>query len=801
MSGMILFALLLFTYAVQSGSSDRLNIIPSPDTACPGEFTGEPCLTLLQYVTNPSLSSNITLELNPGSHHLDAQLTATNINSLTMRATTNASVTCSQQGEFSFRDLQLVHISGITFANCKMELRSVLNVTFVRSSFLNSTYNSYTVFGIYISTVMIDQSTFENNSRGCCRDGGAIYFNTATNVNIQNCKFTGNRIYTHRSIEGGAVFVSGDLIITNTHFTGNSAGQGGAVYVNGNLIVRNTTFTDNTANTGQGGAVYVNGNITVRDTTFTANTGQGGAVYVNGNIIVHSTTFTDNTANTGQGGAVYVNGNNITVRDTTFTNNTANAGVGGAIYSARRYTNIELSGNIFSHNTAAYCGVLDVDEFHHQHVNFTANTFIHNKATGQLAGNSGGGVICIRNASISLLNNNFTHNSAVRNAGVLRVDESDVTVERSIFSNNTAGGNGGVFYTYFYPTTYTITHSTFSNNHAGGDGGVMYVGRADSQVRIHHSTLSSNSAANRGGVIAIVASTLLVNGASVFENTAELGDVVSACNSNVTISNPEMIAPQDLTQTSCSLYGDSNTAVSMATTQTTEDGILTTTASPTEEATENDIVATTASATEEETSTTEDATMASPTEKETSTTQDDIFATTASPTEETSTTEDDILATTASPTEEETSTAEDDIIATAASPTEEETSTTEDDILATAASPTEEETSTTEDDILATTASPTEETSTTEALTEEITAEDDILATTASPTDETITEDDIPTMIALKDNALGIVAYAGLAFSLVAINFSLFFFILMIIIFCFCVRLKSMAYTVKNKYV
>ena len=646
MSGIILFALFLFTYAVQSGSSDRLNIIPSPDTACPGEFTGEPCLTLLQYISNPSVSSNITLELNPGSHQLDARLTATNINSLTMRATTHASVTCSQQGEFSFQGLQLVHISGITFVNCEMELQRVINVTFVRSSFINKT-SSQTVYGYSISTVMIDQSTFENNSPACCISRGAIFLSVDRNINIQNSNFTGNRLSAQNNILGGAVYVRGDLTITNTHFTGNSAGQGGAVYVNGNIIVRNTTFTDNTANTGQGGAVYVNGNITVRDTTFT--------------------------------------------------DNTANAGGGGAIYSASRYTNIELSGNIFSHNTAAYCGVMDVDEFHHPHVNFTANTFTHNRATGQLAGNNGGGVICIRNASISLLNNIFTHNSAVGNAGVLRVDDSDVTVESSIFSDNTAGGNGGVFHTYFYPTTYTITHSTFSNNHAGGDGGVMYVGRADSQVRIHHSTFNSNSAANRGGVIAIVASTLLVNGASVFENTAELGDVASACNSNVTISNPEMIATQDLTQTSCSLYGDSNTTVPMATTQTTEDGILATTASPTEEATENDIVTTTAS-------------------------------------------------------------------------------------------PTKEETSTTDDDILATTASPTEETSTTEALTEEeTTTEDDILATTASPTEETISEDDIPTMIAPQDNALGIVAYAGLVLSLVAISFVIVFFWY----FCFCVRLKS----------
>ena len=186
----------------------------------------------------------------------------------------------------------------------------------------------------------------------------------------------------------------------------------------------------------------------------------------------------------------FFDGGNITVTNSTFINNTASVGGGGAIYSARRYTNISLVNNIFSHNTAAYCGVIDVDEFYHYNVTITGNTFIYNRAVGFAAGNIGGGVICIRNASLTISGNNFSHNSAVGDAGVMRVDESNIVIEKSIFNNNTAGGDGGVFHTYFYPNQYTISRSTFTNNRAGDDGGVIYVGRAGSHVTVYQSTFS-----------------------------------------------------------------------------------------------------------------------------------------------------------------------------------------------------------------------------------------------------------------------------------------------------------------------
>ena len=122
---------------------------------------------------------------------------------------------------------------------------------------------------------------------------------------------------------------------------------------------------------------------------------------------------------------------------------------------------------------------------------------------------------------------------------MIQAEESDVIIERSTFRNNTVENNGGVLHTYFYPTSYTIIDSSFTNNQARSNGGVMYAGRAGSHVTICQSTFEYNIALYRGGVIFIIGSTLEINGASILGNTAEIGEVINACSSNVTITNPD----------------------------------------------------------------------------------------------------------------------------------------------------------------------------------------------------------------------------------------------------------------------
>ena len=133
-----LFAVLFFICSVFPHiGCERFNIVPSPDSPCPGEFD---CLTLQQYAINPSLSSNTTLELQPGDHSLDSLLFMfKNTNSLEIRTNSTATVLCSPSAYFSFSNLHQITVSGVTFIDCKMNLLFITNATFVRSSFMKMT--------------------------------------------------------------------------------------------------------------------------------------------------------------------------------------------------------------------------------------------------------------------------------------------------------------------------------------------------------------------------------------------------------------------------------------------------------------------------------------------------------------------------------------------------------------------------------------------------------------------------------------------------------------------------------------
>lgn len=545
--------LLLSSNSAQKVNCVRFTIVPSVSTPCLSELTGVPCITLQQYIANPS-RTDVTLDLQPGNHHLDSQLAASSIDSFTMSANTMASVICNQQMQgssfkwLSLNQLQNVYISGITFIGCTMTVARTANATIVRTSFVDRAICCYSgLITFSSSSAMVDQCIFTNN-RGSFR---AIIYASYSDVTVDHTTFTNNYYDDDETFDsnGGAIHLS-----------------------NGQLTILNSNFSDNNATgIGHGGAIYVN----------------GGELTIAGSCFINNTAGPENA----HGGAVFFSGGNITVLNSTFVGNTASNGGGGAIYSARRYTNVSLINSTFSYNSAAFCGVLDVDEFNHCNIDFTGSVFTYNKASGQVTGNDGGGVFCVRNGSISVQDSIFSHNIAVGNAGVSITDESNILIKRSNFTNNTAMGDGGVFYTYFYSTRYTITQSFFTNNQAGSDGGIMYVGRAGSQVSLVGNTVAGNQASDRGGVISIIGSSLHIAGDnSIYENTAQLGEIASACSSVVMASSVPIAPRQDPVHSQCILYDSSNTTLPPITAPpitsttpetTTENGIpITTTISP-----------------------------------------------------------------------------------------------------------------------------------------------------------------------------------------------------------------------------
>ena len=158
-------AVYLLNNAVQYARCERFIIIPSPDSLCPGDLTGEPCFTLQQYIANPSSNSSVTLELHPGNHRLESRLLVPNINSFIMVASAAAttSVSCGQSSYFSFSRLQHTYIGDIIFVSCRMNLNYIANATAVRSLFINMTRCCNTILTIQQSAVQIKWCTIKNN--------------------------------------------------------------------------------------------------------------------------------------------------------------------------------------------------------------------------------------------------------------------------------------------------------------------------------------------------------------------------------------------------------------------------------------------------------------------------------------------------------------------------------------------------------------------------------------------------------------------------------------------------------------
>ena len=164
-------------------------------------------------------------------------------------------------------------------------------------------------------------------------------------------------------VDGGAVYVEGDIEVYNSRFEGNVASDdGGAIYHDGSgfAIIEGSTFTDNSADD-FGGAIYGEDVIAVGSTFSDNSAFFGGALYAAGSAQFESTfvgndafvggavvaqdysaslgsTFVGNTA-AEDGGAISSYGLAY-VLNSTFVENSA-AGIGGAITSA--YAQIGLS--------------------------------------------------------------------------------------------------------------------------------------------------------------------------------------------------------------------------------------------------------------------------------------------------------------------------------------------------------------------------------------------------------------------------------------------------------------------------
>jgi hypothetical protein len=145
---------------------------------------------------------------------------------------------------------------------------------------------------------------------------------------------------------GGAVFVGGDLRISDSTFSGNNAtggaygiagaGQGGAIYNSNTLAITGCTFDHNLAlggsgeesalatpgGNGEGGAIWTTGQMALTNSTCAANQAQGGWAGCS------QSGGESGASGAGRGGALCVSGGTVTMVSTTIATNRADAGTG-----------------------------------------------------------------------------------------------------------------------------------------------------------------------------------------------------------------------------------------------------------------------------------------------------------------------------------------------------------------------------------------------------------------------------------------------------------------------------------------
>ena len=209
---------------------------------------------------------------------------------------------------------------------------------------------------------------------------------------------------------------------------------------------------------------------------------------------------------------LHIDNSSVELHHTNFVNNEGD----------RYYANRPSGGALLIENTINIVTI--------SHCSFIDNSAVYN-----------GGVASIRNATVSILYSTFSQNRARGYGGVFAVDDSEITIHGSTFDNNTAGTNGGVIGINYLRSALFINDTSFTNNKGSNQGGVLYLRRKGSEVKISRSTIGVNNA-TRGGFATVHGSSLEITTSNIFDNTAETGEVISACSSDISVSDQFTIA-------------------------------------------------------------------------------------------------------------------------------------------------------------------------------------------------------------------------------------------------------------------
>ena len=207
--------------------------------------------------------------------------------------------------------------------------------------------------------------------------------------------------------------------------------------------------------------------LTLQNSTSAINE-DGGMIRNFGTLTLENVDILDGASSGGGGAIANLAGATLTVTD--------------AKWTANLSTGIEGGGALLNRGTA---------------------TLTRTNIDGNSARQAGGGIINVgANTQLTLIESTLQNNRAGSSSdGGGLYNGATATIDRSLFTNNTAVNGGAITNNGFGSAVLSLDNSTVSGNFSSLDAGGIFNVHSDDQVDIHHSTIVFNGTGNSGGGI------------------------------------------------------------------------------------------------------------------------------------------------------------------------------------------------------------------------------------------------------------------------------------------------------------
>jgi len=335
--------------------------------------------------------------------------------------------------------------------------------------------------GMYIAgSLTLTDTCFIGNAASV--DGGGVYQGAVggTITLVGGC-LEQNTALGQVSSNGGGAYAAGNMVLSGTLVTDNSASRGGGgVFVSYIAVLTNATVLSNTA--GQwGGGLYQNffndytqitgGRFESNRTITTTDSSRGGGLFSSSRAIISGTQVISNSA-VARGGGIYLATPSVLTNVLVISNT---AGYGGGVY----YTD---------HTSGVYTGAVRV----------YGGRIERNRATTA----DGGGLYSTK--SMVLSDTVVLNNGAVRSGGGVYVAYTATLYQPQIIGN--IAGDGGGLYQYQPVARIDVGGGTFEHNVATSSGGGLYVRGSGAFTQ---TTILTNTSGSDGGGLLVRLQALL----------------------------------------------------------------------------------------------------------------------------------------------------------------------------------------------------------------------------------------------------------------------------------------------------